>query len=54
MKGKNTKLQGLASAIIKLWAKSHIAKIAVKRGIHGTNNKVMSSELKASYNSFFQ
>lgn len=52
MKGKNTKLQGLASAIIKLWAKSHIAKIAIKRGILCTNNEVMSSELKASYDYF--
>lgn len=49
MAGKNTKLQGVAAAIIKLWEKSLIAKIAVKVGIPHTNNKQMAEELKASY-----
>uniref|UniRef100_A0A0D9X756 CRM domain-containing protein n=1 Tax=Leersia perrieri TaxID=77586 RepID=A0A0D9X756_9ORYZ len=34
--GRNTKLQGLAAAILKLWEKSLIAKIAVKRLTGGT------------------
>jgi len=49
MAGKNTKLQGLAAAIIKLWEKSLIAKIAIKVGIPHTNNEQMAEELKASY-----
>lgn len=44
--GKNTRLQGLAAAIIKLWEKSLLAKIAVKLGIPNTNHQQMSSELK--------
>eukprot|EP00268_Persea_americana_P014992 TRINITY_DN16793_c0_g1_i1.p1 TRINITY_DN16793_c0_g1~~TRINITY_DN16793_c0_g1_i1.p1 ORF type:complete len:763 (-),score=164.69 TRINITY_DN16793_c0_g1_i1:455-2743(-) len=44
--GRNTKLQGLAAAILKLWEKSLIAKIAVKWGIPNTNNAQMSWELK--------
>ncbi|KAF6134968.1 hypothetical protein GIB67_037495 [Kingdonia uniflora] len=47
--GRNTKLQGLASAVIKLWEKSLIVKIAVKWGIPNTNNEQMAWELKASY-----
>ncbi|KAJ6854112.1 chloroplastic group IIA intron splicing facilitator CRS1, chloroplastic [Iris pallida] len=46
--GKNTKLQGLAAAIVKLWEKCLIAKIAVKVGIPHTNNQQMSWELKAT------
>ncbi|EPS74467.1 hypothetical protein M569_00278, partial [Genlisea aurea] len=45
--GKNRKHQGLASAIVKLWEKSLLVKIAVKRGIQNTNNKLMAEELKA-------
>ncbi|XWS50735.1 hypothetical protein CRYUN_Cryun12cG0112800 [Craigia yunnanensis] len=44
--GRNRNHQGLAAAIIKLWEKSLVAKIAVKRGIQNTNNKLMSEELK--------
>uniref|UniRef100_A0A7C9AW45 CRM domain-containing protein n=1 Tax=Opuntia streptacantha TaxID=393608 RepID=A0A7C9AW45_OPUST len=44
--GRNRHHQGLAAAIIKLWEKSLVAKIAVKRGIQNTNNKLMSEELK--------
>ncbi|XP_078431120.1 maize chloroplast splicing factor-like protein isoform X2 [Wolffia australiana] len=44
--GKNSGLQGLASAIIKLWEKSPIAKIAVKVGIVNTDNEKMANELK--------
>ncbi|XP_021736333.1 CRM-domain containing factor CFM3, chloroplastic/mitochondrial-like [Chenopodium quinoa] len=45
--GRNRHHQGLAAAIIKLWEKSLVAKIAVKRGIQNTNNELMSEELKA-------
>ncbi|XP_049396994.1 CRM-domain containing factor CFM3, chloroplastic/mitochondrial isoform X2 [Solanum stenotomum] len=44
--GKNRNHQGLAAAIVKLWEKSLVVKIAVKRGIQNTNNKLMSEELK--------
>ncbi|KAG2667429.1 hypothetical protein I3760_15G114900 [Carya illinoinensis] len=44
--GRNRNHQGLASAIIKLWEKSLVVKIAVKRGIQNTNNKLMAEEIK--------
>ncbi|KAA8541227.1 hypothetical protein F0562_025166 [Nyssa sinensis] len=44
--GRNRNHQGLAAAIIKLWEKSLVAKVAVKRGIQNTNNKLMAEELK--------
>ncbi|KAL5722136.1 hypothetical protein ACHQM5_005693 [Ranunculus cassubicifolius] len=44
--GRNRHHQGLASAILKLWEKSLVAKIAVKRGIQNTNNKIMAEEIK--------
>ncbi|XP_020521625.1 chloroplastic group IIA intron splicing facilitator CRS1, chloroplastic isoform X2 [Amborella trichopoda] len=44
--GKNTKLQGLAAAILKLWEKSLIAKIAIKWGIPNVNHQQMAYELK--------
>ncbi|XP_065848337.1 chloroplastic group IIA intron splicing facilitator CRS1, chloroplastic isoform X2 [Euphorbia lathyris] len=44
--GRNRKLQGLAAAILKLWQRSIIAKIAVKWGIPNTNNEEMANELK--------
>ncbi|KAK2986787.1 hypothetical protein RJ640_011012 [Escallonia rubra] len=47
--GRNRKLQGLAAAILKLWEKCHIAKIAVKWGIPNTDNEQMADELKATY-----
>lgn len=46
--GRNRNHQGLATAILKLWEKSVVAKIAVKRGIQNTNNKLMAEELKVS------
>ncbi|KAJ0042461.1 hypothetical protein Pint_18749 [Pistacia integerrima] len=45
--GRNRRLQGLAAAILKLWEKSLIAKIAVKWGIPNTDNEQMADELKA-------
>lgn len=47
--GRNRRLQGLASAILKLWEKSLIAKIAVKYGIPNTDNEIMANELKVSF-----
>ncbi|OAY75408.1 CRM-domain containing factor CFM3, chloroplastic/mitochondrial-like [Ananas comosus] len=38
--------QGLASAMVKLWEKSTIAKIAIKRGIPNTSNERMAEEIK--------
>ncbi|RYR20660.1 hypothetical protein Ahy_B03g065857 [Arachis hypogaea] len=43
---RNRNLQGLAVAILKLWEKSLVVKIAVKRGILNTNNELMAEELK--------
>ncbi|CAM8921733.1 unnamed protein product [Rhodiola kirilowii] len=45
--GRNRNHQGLASAIIKLWEKSLVVKIAVKRGIQNTNNKLMAEEIQS-------
>ncbi|XP_022884358.1 chloroplastic group IIA intron splicing facilitator CRS1, chloroplastic isoform X2 [Olea europaea var. sylvestris] len=44
--GRNRKLQGLAAAILKLWEKCHIVKIALKWGIPNTDNEEMAYELK--------
>ncbi|KAJ8775041.1 hypothetical protein K2173_020045 [Erythroxylum novogranatense] len=44
--GRNRKLQGLAAAIVKLWEKCEIAKIAIKRGVQNTNGRLMAEELK--------
>lgn len=46
--GRNRNLQGLAAAIVKLWEKCEIAKIAVKRGAQNTNSEMMAQELKVS------
>ncbi|GAU34833.1 hypothetical protein TSUD_259130 [Trifolium subterraneum] len=47
--GRNRGLQGLADAILKLWHKSHVAKIAIKPGVQNTDNETMANELKASF-----
>ncbi|KAL1569405.1 chloroplastic group IIA intron splicing facilitator CRS1, chloroplastic [Salvia divinorum] len=44
--GRNRNLQGLAAAILKLWEKCHIAKIALKWGVPNTDNEQMANELK--------
>ncbi|XP_078431238.1 CRM family member 2 [Wolffia australiana] len=44
--GRNRNLQGLAQAMVKLWEKCEIAKIAVKRGARNTNSELMAEELK--------
>ncbi|XLS91530.1 hypothetical protein HN51_067538 [Arachis hypogaea] len=45
--GRNRRLQGLTAAILKLWEKSLIAKIAIKFGVPNTDNESMANELKA-------
>ncbi|XP_068643452.1 CRM-domain containing factor CFM3, chloroplastic/mitochondrial-like isoform X2 [Aristolochia californica] len=44
--GRNRNHQGLAAAIVQLWETSTVVKIAIKRGIQNTNNKLMAEELK--------
>ncbi|KAJ4952641.1 hypothetical protein NE237_029473 [Protea cynaroides] len=44
--GRSRQLQGLAMAMVKLWARSSIAKIAIKRGVQNTRNERMAEELK--------
>ncbi|ESW23129.1 hypothetical protein PHAVU_004G020800 [Phaseolus vulgaris] len=44
--GRNRKLQGLAVAIIKLWERCEIVKIAIKRGVENTDGEVMAEEIK--------
>ncbi|PPD80959.1 hypothetical protein GOBAR_DD22109 [Gossypium barbadense] len=51
--GRNRELQGLAQAIVKLWERTAIAKIAVKRGVENTRNERMAEELKATILDYF-
>lgn len=44
--GRNRRLQGLAAAMIKLWEKTSIAKIALKRGVQLTTSERMAEEIK--------
>ncbi|KAL6655888.1 hypothetical protein ACP70R_006714 [Stipagrostis hirtigluma subsp. patula] len=44
--GRNREHQGLATAMVKLWEKSAIAKIAIKRGVPNTCNDRMAEEIK--------
>ncbi|XP_074576743.1 LOW QUALITY PROTEIN: CRM-domain containing factor CFM3, chloroplastic/mitochondrial-like [Curcuma longa] len=44
--GRNRQHQGLATAIVKLWEKSSIAKIAIKRGIPNMSNGIIAEEIK--------
>lgn len=46
--GRNRELQGLAAAMVKLWERNAIAKIAIKRGVHNTCNERMAEELKVN------
>ncbi|KAG0553644.1 hypothetical protein KC19_12G027600 [Ceratodon purpureus] len=43
--GKRRGLEGLASAIVKLWEKSETAKVVMKRGISRIDNDRMTAEL---------
>jgi CRS1 / YhbY (CRM) domain len=47
--GRNREHQGLAEAIVKLWEKSAIAKIAIKRGVPNTSNAIMAEEIKVFF-----
>ncbi|CAN1218441.1 CRM-domain containing factor CFM3A, chloroplastic/mitochondrial [Linum perenne] len=44
--GRTRNLQGLAVAMIKLWNKSSIAKIALKRGVQLTTSERMAEDIK--------
>ncbi|XP_078165845.1 CRM family member 2 isoform X2 [Carex rostrata] len=44
--GRNRNLQGLAQAMINLWEKCEIAKIAAKRGVQNTDTEIIAEELK--------
>ncbi|KAK6929863.1 RNA-binding, CRM domain [Dillenia turbinata] len=44
--GRSRHLQGLSVAMIKLWEKSSIAKIALKRGVQLTTSERMAEDLK--------
>lgn len=44
--GRSRELQGLARAMVKLWERSAIAKVAIKRGVLNTRNERMAEELK--------
>lgn len=48
--GRNRELQGLAKAMVRLWERSAIAKIAIKRGVENTRNERMAEELKVRHN----
>ncbi|XP_057536652.1 CRM-domain containing factor CFM3A, chloroplastic/mitochondrial-like isoform X2 [Amaranthus tricolor] len=44
--GRSRQLEGLATAIVKLWERSSIAKVALKRGVQLTTSEKMTEELK--------
>lgn len=44
--GRSRHHQGLASAIVKLWQRSSIAKIAIKRGVQLTTSERMAEDIK--------
>ncbi|KAJ8764570.1 hypothetical protein K2173_006442 [Erythroxylum novogranatense] len=44
--GRSRQLQGLAAAMIKLWEKSSIAKVALKRGVQLTTSERMAEDIK--------
>ncbi|CAN6363270.1 unnamed protein product [Urochloa humidicola] len=44
--GRSRQLQGLANAMVKLWEKSSIAKIALKRGVPLTTSERMAEDIK--------
>ena len=47
--GRNREHQGLAAAIVKVWEKSSIVKIAIKRGVPNTSNDRMAEEIKVKH-----
>ncbi|KAF3683554.1 putative transcription factor bHLH92-like [Capsicum annuum] len=44
--GRSRQHQGLASAMVKLWQRSSIAKIAIKRGVQLTTSERMAEDIK--------
>jgi hypothetical protein len=48
MLGRSRQLQGLANTMVKLWEKSSIAKIALKRGVQLTTSERMAEDIKVS------
>lgn len=44
--GRSRQLQGLAAAMIKLWERSSIAKITLKRGVQLTTSERMAEDIK--------
>ncbi|XP_021775808.1 CRM-domain containing factor CFM3A, chloroplastic/mitochondrial-like [Chenopodium quinoa] len=44
--GRSRQLEGLAAAIVKLWERSSIAKVALKRGVQLTTSEKMAEEIK--------
>lgn len=46
--GRNRQLQGLAVAMAKLWERSSIAKVALKRGVQLTTSERMAEEIKVA------
>ena len=45
MEGRNKGQQGLAVAMLKLWEKTEIVKIAVKKRVQNTNNEMMADQI---------
>ncbi|XP_024525151.1 CRM-domain containing factor CFM2, chloroplastic [Selaginella moellendorffii] len=43
---RNKGLQGLAKAMVKLWEKTEITKVAIKQSVQSTDNAKMADELK--------
>lgn len=48
-KARNKGHQGLAVAMVKLWEKTEIVKIAVKKRRQNTNNELMANEIRVSF-----
>ncbi|ESQ56151.1 hypothetical protein EUTSA_v10024373mg [Eutrema salsugineum] len=44
--GRSRQMQGLAAAMVKLWEKSLIAKVALKRGVQLTTSERMAEDIK--------
>lgn len=44
--GRSRQHQGLAAAIVKLWERSSIAKVALKRGVQLTTSERMAEDIK--------
>ncbi|KAL2923260.1 CRM-domain containing factor CFM3A chloroplastic/mitochondrial [Bienertia sinuspersici] len=44
--GRSRQLEGLAAAIVRLWERSSIAKVALKRGVQLTTSEKMAEEIK--------